>query len=87
MPVALVVAVLAALGTAQLGVAMLQRQRAQTAADAAALAGVVDGREAAAAVAAANGAVLVDFQRSGDDVLVRVMVGEAAADALASSAP
>lgn len=87
MPVALVLAALAALGTARLGVVMVQRQRAQVAADAAALAGATGGEGAAMALAAANGAVLIDFERFGDDVVVRVTVGEVDAEARASTAP
>ncbi len=39
------------------------------------------------ALAAANGAVLIDFERFGDDVVVRVTVGEVDAEARASTAP
>jgi outer membrane lipoprotein SlyB len=48
------------------------RARAQTAADAAALAGAVDGRAAAALLASANAAELVDFESDGSMVVVEV---------------
>ncbi len=49
------------------------RAHAQTAADAAALAGVADGSAAAASVAAANGASLVQFADRGNEVDVEVV--------------
>lgn len=60
--------------------------RARTAADAAALAGVVAGRSEAARLAAANGAALVSFTRVGDDVIVVVRLGRATATARATAA-
>lgn len=70
--VAVVVAIagLAAVATAELGVAMVERRRAQLAADAAALAGVDGGVRAATRLAAANGARLVAITRTGDAVVV-----------------
>lgn len=56
--------------------AVADRARARTAADAAALAGAVEGEQAARDLAGANGATLVDFQRDGDEVVVRVEVGD-----------
>ena len=50
------------------------RAHARTAADAAALAGVAEGRDAAQQVAAANGAVLESFEVDGAEVEVRVRV-------------
>jgi Flp pilus assembly protein TadG len=72
-----------------LGVAgslMVQRSRAQTAADAAALAGAVDGEDAARRFAEANGALLVGYRSSdvADGVIevdVDVVVGDARASA------
>jgi hypothetical protein len=59
------------------------RARARTAADAAALAGVADGERAARQVAGANGADLLEIDRSGDEVVVQVRVGEVEAYARA----
>jgi hypothetical protein len=67
----------------RLGGAAVQRARAQTAADAAALAGALDGREAAASVALDNGARLVRFEARGAQAFVRVEVGAAGATARA----
>jgi hypothetical protein len=58
--------------------------RARSAADAAALAGVEGGRTGSAALAAANGAALVMWQREGADVVVTVRVGRATATARAT---
>lgn len=63
------------------------RQRAQTAADAAALAGVTGGESASAELASANGAVLVRWGRDGRDVTVTVELGEVSATARATDAP
>jgi D-alanyl-D-alanine carboxypeptidase/Putative Flp pilus-assembly TadE/G-like len=57
-----------------MGRVVAQRAQARTAADAAALAGAAEGREAAAQVAGANGADLVAYDRSGDHVTVEVVV-------------
>ena len=78
---------LVALATAELGVAMVQRQHAQTAADAAALAGVDGGRSEAARLATANGAQLEVFGRVGRTVTVTVRWGDASASASASDGP
>lgn len=85
--VAVVFAALTAVATAELGVAMVQRQRAQLAADAAALAGLDGGRVAAQRLAVLNGARLVEFSRSLTVVSVEVRVGEASARARASDSP
>lgn len=55
---------------------VVHRAQAQAAADAAALAGVVDGPAAAGAVARANGAELVDFVDHGAEVSVVVARGD-----------
>jgi len=66
---------------------LVQRQRAQAAADAAALAGAVGGRPAAADLAHANGAVLVAWSEDGDEVTVTVEVAGQRARARATDAP
>jgi uncharacterized membrane protein len=66
-----------------LGTLAIHRAHARTAADAAALAGAAEGREAAATVAAANGAVLESFTAAGADVEVRVRVASTHATARA----
>jgi hypothetical protein len=75
--VALVVVV--ALGVVRVATVVSDRARAHTTADAAALAGAVEGRPAAADVAAANGGTLVTFAQAGGQVEVRVRVGAAEA--------
>lgn len=57
--------------------------RARTAADLAALAGAAAGHGSAARVAAANGATLVDYDRDGLEVTVRVRRGDRTARATA----
>ena len=90
--VALVVglALLLAVGLAQLGGAAVGRARARTAADAAALAAVVEetagpgaGRRTAEEVAARNGAVVVGYRVDGDTVEVEVRIGDVHASARA----
>ena len=61
------------------------RIRAATAADAAALAGVIDGRDGAARLAARNGGELVEFTAFAEGVEVRVRVGTARATARATA--
>jgi hypothetical protein len=78
---------LAALAVVALGrfaVGTVDAARARTAADAAALAGAADGRAAAASVARDNGGMLESFTPVADDVIVRVRVGQAVAEARAS---
>lgn len=70
------------LGT--VGRAVTERARAQSAADAAVLAGVVEGRDAADELARANGGRLVSFEVDGDDTVVEVRVGRAVAQARAT---
>jgi len=84
--VAVVLLAVLALGIGRLGVAVADRARAGTAADAAALAAVVDGRPGAEALARANGGRVVDFDRVGADVVVTVRVGAAEATARARPA-
>jgi uncharacterized membrane protein len=67
-----------------LGAAATDRARAQTAADAAALAGVLEGREGADELAQANDGRLVNFVDADDEVEVRVEVGQATATARAA---
>jgi hypothetical protein len=66
---------------------LVQRQQAQSAADAAALAGVTGGRQASVAIASANQATLVAFSRSGYAVTVTVQVGGQEASARATDEP
>jgi uncharacterized membrane protein len=66
-----------------LGVLALHRAQARSAADAAALAGAAEGRDAADEVARRNGAVLESFIAVGTDVEVRVRVGSTHATARA----
>lgn len=80
------VGVLAA-GVARIGEAAVARAQARTAADAAALAGAAEGRDAAHAVAAANGARLALYEEHGSDTRVVVHVGPAEASAKATRAP
>jgi hypothetical protein len=79
---ALTVAVLLGLGGLARRVA--DHGRAQTAADAAALAGVEGGRAASDEAANRNGGTLLAFDMVGHDVLVLVRVGGAEARARAS---
>lgn len=66
---------LACLGLGRFAGGAVDAARARTAADAAALAGAVDGEAAARVVAAANGGTVETFEASGADVRVRVRVG------------
>jgi uncharacterized membrane protein len=79
----LLAAVGAVLLLVQIGRVTVARAHAQTAADAAALAGATEGEEAADELARANGAVLVSFHTDGDDVQVVVDLGPARATARA----
>jgi hypothetical protein len=80
---ALAVTVAGAMLLASLVRATGDRARAQTAADAAALAGVVEGPGAAGELATANGGELLEFRQEGDEAVVRVRVGRAVAEARA----
>lgn len=64
---------------AGLGSGAASRARAQTAADAAALAGVVDGRTGADELASVNGGVVMDWRDEGEQVQVTVRVDDAVA--------
>lgn len=70
---------------------LVDASRARTAADAAALAGVTGGRQAAEQLASGNGAAIVEFTESSRDgavtVTVTVRVGDATSSARASDAP
>ena len=81
----------AAVAMISVGKHIAKRGSAQTAADAAALAGVDGGQPAAADIASRNGAVLVSFtRRIGSDgyvVTVAVSIGDEQAVAQASSEP
>ncbi len=79
MVVAVVLAAAASLGIARVGVAARDRARAQTAADASALAGAAEGPAAARELAASNGARLVTYRQEGLDTRVEVEVGSARA--------
>lgn len=83
--VALVVVLMAA--TAQFAGRLVTRQQAQIAADAAALAGTVGGRPAAAVLADANGGELLSFALVDGVVHVMVRVDDATATARATRAP
>ena len=83
----LVVAGVVALVVADLGVAAVERAKARTAADAAALAGAAEGESAARHVAEANDATLVSFVADGMFVEVVVRSGRATARATAEGVP
>src|SRR5690606_40716332 len=79
--VPLAAAMLALVGVAlvalvPVGRALAERARARTAADAAALAGAAGGEPAARELAEANGARLLELESDGDEVVVRVQVGD-----------
>ena len=77
---------LACLGLGRFARGLVDAAAAQTAADAAALAGVLDGPAAARSLAEANEAELLSFERvGGTDVRVRVRLGRAVASARARS--
>jgi len=82
--VAAALGTLAIVGIADLAAGALDAARARTAADAAALAGALDGEVAADRLAQANGGHVVSFGRNGDQVLVVVKVGRATARARAA---
>ena len=68
-------------------IGLVERQQAQSAADAAALAGVSGGRPASVATAAANDATVVGWARDGRAVTVTVSVGAHRATARATDGP
>lgn len=77
----------AVLAVVPVTVALIDRQQAHSAADAAALAGVTGGEAASAQVAAANGAVLVAWAQTGREVTVTVSVGGQRVTARATDGP
>jgi hypothetical protein len=90
MPLVLAVVALAVvviLALVPLAQAAVQRARARTAADAAALAGAAEGEDSAREVAEANGGELVGWKAAGTDVWVTVTVGDARAVAKARREP
>ncbi len=66
---------------------LIAHERAQNAADAAALAGVTGGQSASGAIAARNHAELVSWSQEGDEVTVTVRVGARQATARATDRP
>lgn len=82
-----VVAVVFTVGISRFSSRLFDTQQAQLAADAAALAGVVGGRDAAERLAIANDGVLTDFVTTGDEIYVEVRVGDESARARATRAP
>ena len=83
------VAVTAAVTLALLPVlgGLVDRQHAQSAADAAALAGVTGGRAASVSIATANRAAVIAWSRSGHEVTVTVVIGDSRATGRATDAP
>jgi hypothetical protein len=69
---------------AAMGGVVVDRTRARTAADAAALASLDGDRSTATEIAARHGAVVVSWSRRGDEVTVVVRVGEVSATARAT---
>lgn len=84
---AVVLIVVFATALARYGMRLADTQQVQLAADAAALAGVAGGLQAAERLAAANGGTLVEFSAVGDEVVVVVCVGDRTARARATRAP
>ena len=82
-----VMAALAVVGVALFSARIVDRGRAQTAADAAALAATVGGRSAAARFAISNGAALIAYAEMGDAVTVVVEVDGERATARATDGP
>lgn len=66
---------------------LIDRQQARSAADAAALAGVIGGVNASSTLAAENGGVLMSWSSSGRRVTVQVRVGDQVATARATDEP
>jgi uncharacterized membrane protein len=81
--VVVVAVVLLGLVVVRLGMQIDRRARAQSAADAAALAGATEGEDVAGAVSEANGAVLESFVVSGSEVEVVVRIDDERATARA----
>jgi hypothetical protein len=82
-----VTAAVAVVGVGHFSTRIVHRGRAQTAADAAALAATIGGRPEAARLAAVNGAVLVNYSEAGQEVTVVVQVDSERATARATDGP
>ena len=82
-----VVTVVCAVAVGRFSNRLVDSQQAQLAADAAALAGVVGGRDAAERLATSNDGVLTVFVITGEEVMVEVRVGDERAQARATRAP
>ncbi len=89
MSVAAVLLVVLVLALVDVGGNALDRTRAQTAADSAALASLEGGRDAAVRLAGRHGASIVSWSRGPgpDEVTVVVRLGDATATARASNSP
>ena len=85
--IVVVMAALAVVGTGRFSVRVIDRGRAQTAADAAALAAVAGGRIAAGRLAVDNGARLVSFAEADGAITVVVDVAGQRATARATDGP
>ena len=86
----LAVVVMAALSVVAVGTfseRIIDRGRAQTAADAAALAATIGGMPAAQRLASSNGGRLISYSQDGDQVVVVVEVGGEQASATATDGP
>jgi nitrous oxide reductase accessory protein NosL len=82
-----VVAVLSVIAVGDFAARVVDRGRAQTAADAAALAATIGGRSAAERLATSNGGRLLSYNESGDVVVVVVEVAGERAAARATDGP
>ena len=82
----MIVALGVAIAATRAGSLVDDAARARTAADAAALAGAADGRDAAVELARSNGGELLSFERIGNTVLVTVRVDHATQSASAAAA-
>lgn len=76
-----------AIGVSRFGIRLVQSAQAQTAADAAALAGVTGGAGAAELIARANGARVISWSAVEGDFTITVGLGAAVATARASQQP
>ncbi len=82
-----VMAALSVVAVGRFGARVIDRGRAQTAADAAALAATSGGRLAAERLASSNGGRLISYEASGDSVIVVVDVAGERAAARATDGP
>jgi nitrous oxide reductase accessory protein NosL len=82
-----VVAALSVIAVGDFAARVVDRGRAQTAADAAALAATIGGRSAAERLATSNGGRLLSYNESGDVVVVVVDVAGERAAARATDGP